>query len=87
MQLATSCQLLHIVDTVRQMEIKEALKRLMQHIQTVSKTHFYDNILTSKIFGKPSSLYPVYNIDSRVPLVPVITGTELSIHDSVMSHS
>jgi hypothetical protein len=53
MHLVTSCQLQHIVHTVRQMETKETLRRLMQHVQTVSKTHFYNKILTSKNFSKP----------------------------------
>jgi hypothetical protein len=53
MHLATSCQLQHIAHTVGQMETKETLGRGMQHIQTVSKTYFYNKILTSKIFGNP----------------------------------
>ena len=50
--------------TFRQMETKETSRRLMQHIQTVSKTHFYNKILTSKNFSKPlgDSPLPVYSI-------------------------
>ena len=62
---------MHIVHTVRQMETKETLRRCMQHIQTVSKTLFYNKILTSKIFGKAlgDPLLPcVHYIDPKVPL-------------------
>ena len=73
MHLVTSCQLHHIVHTVRQMETKETLRRLMQHVQTVSKTHFYNKFLTSKNFGKllgdpPPPLPCVQDIDPEVPL-------------------
>jgi len=73
MHLVTSCQLQHIVHIVRQMETKETLRRFMQHVQTVSKTHFYNKFLTSKNFGKllgdpPPPLPCVQDIDPEVPL-------------------
>jgi hypothetical protein len=38
-------------------------RRLMWHIQTVPKTHFYNKILTSKNFCKPlRDPYPVWSI-------------------------
>jgi hypothetical protein len=42
----------------------------MQHVQTVSKTHFYNKILTSKNFSKPlgDPLPCVQYIDPEVPL-------------------
>jgi hypothetical protein len=78
MLLATRCQLQHIVHTVRQMETEETLRRLMQHIQTFSKTHFYNKVLTSKNFSKPLEDPPpppphllpcVQYIDPEVPSV------------------
>jgi hypothetical protein len=60
----------HIIHTGRQMETKETLRRLMQHIQTVSKSYFYNKILTSKNFSKPlgTPLPCVQYIDPKVPL-------------------
>jgi hypothetical protein len=51
----------------------------MQHIQTVSKTHFYNKILTSKNFSKPLGDPPpplpcVQYIDPEVPLKMQISG-------------
>ena len=57
---------LHIVHTVRQMETKKTLRRLMQQVQTVFKTHFTIIFWPPKIsvspWGTPPPPYPVCSI-------------------------
>ena len=60
MHLVTSCQLQHIVHMARQVE---TLRRLKQHVQTISKTYFYN-----KKFSKPLGGPCVQYIDPKITL-------------------